>query len=72
MKTGCGSVWLERCLREAEVASSNLVTPIKKCLGNKAFFVAYITPRTICDKYQNVIVSGASVKELNVAVAFFK
>ena len=24
---GCGSVWLERCLREAEVASSNLVTP---------------------------------------------
>ena len=26
--TGCGSVWLERRLREAEVASSNLVTPI--------------------------------------------
>ena len=27
-QSGCGSVWLERCLREAEVASSNLVTPI--------------------------------------------
>lgn len=26
--TGCGSVWLERRLREAEAASSNLVTPI--------------------------------------------
>ena len=25
---GCGSAWLERRLREAEVASSNLVTPI--------------------------------------------
>ena len=25
---GCGSVWLERRLREAEAASSNLVTPI--------------------------------------------
>ena len=28
--TGCGSVWLERRLREAEAASSNLVTPIRK------------------------------------------
>lgn len=29
---GCGSVWLERCLREAEVACSNHVTPIvEKC-----------------------------------------
>ncbi len=26
--TGCGLVWLERRLREAEVASSNLVTPM--------------------------------------------
>ena len=34
--TGCGLVWLERRLREAEVASSNLVTPIKKC--RKALF----------------------------------
>ena len=25
--TGCGSVWLERHLREVEAASSNLVTP---------------------------------------------
>ena len=27
--TGCGSAWLERRLREAEVASSNPATPIK-------------------------------------------
>ena len=26
-KSGCGSVWLERYLREVEAASSNLVTP---------------------------------------------
>ncbi len=26
--TGCGSAWLERRLREAEVASSNPATPI--------------------------------------------
>ena len=26
--TGCGSVWLERRLREAEAAGSNPVTPI--------------------------------------------
>ena len=25
--SGCGSVWLERRVRDAEVASSNLVTP---------------------------------------------
>lgn len=25
--TGCGSVWLERRVRDAEAASSNLVTP---------------------------------------------
>jgi hypothetical protein len=25
---GCGSVWLERCVRDAEVAGSNPVTPI--------------------------------------------
>ena len=34
MTSGCGSVWLERCLREAEVASSNLVTPTKKTKDN--------------------------------------
>ena len=27
-KSGCGSVWLERYLREVEAASSNLVTPM--------------------------------------------
>ena len=27
MTSGCGSVWLERYLREVEAASSNLVTP---------------------------------------------
>ena len=27
--SGCGSVWLERFLREEEAASSNLVTPSK-------------------------------------------
>ena len=36
--TGCGSVWLERRLREAEVASSNLVTPIEKYRGYRYFF----------------------------------
>ena len=30
--SGCGSVWLERHLREVEAASSNLVTPIKLCI----------------------------------------
>ena len=28
--SGCGSVWLERYLREVEAACSNHVTPIKK------------------------------------------
>ncbi len=38
--TGCGSVWLERRLREAEVASSNLVTPIGKSTDSVgAYFV---------------------------------
>ena len=36
-KSGCGSVWLERYLREVEAASSNLVTPmITKPLDYKA------------------------------------
>ena len=26
-KSGCGSAWLERCVRDAEVAGSNPVTP---------------------------------------------
>ena len=30
--SGCGSVWLERHLREVEAASSNLVTPIYLCI----------------------------------------
>ena len=35
--SGCGSVWLERYLREVEAASSNLVTPmITKPLDYKA------------------------------------
>ncbi len=40
IKSGCGSVWLERHLREVEVASSNLVTPIKKAvpIGTALFF----------------------------------
>ena len=29
-ESGCGSVWLERHLREVEAASSNLVTPTKQ------------------------------------------
>ena len=33
--SGCGSVWLERRLREAEAASSNLVTPTWKKSVNK-------------------------------------
>lgn len=32
--SGCGSAWLERRLREAEVASSNPATPMRKrCRG---------------------------------------
>ena len=39
--TGCGSVWLERRLREAEAASSNLVTPTEEISRNvNLFFVA--------------------------------
>ena len=36
---GCGSVWLERYLREVEAASSNLVTPMKKHRRFAVFFV---------------------------------
>ena len=35
-KTGCGSVWLERHLREVEAASSNLVTPTNLTESNTA------------------------------------
>ena len=40
--SGCGSVWLERCLREAEAASSNLVTPMKKRVLAALFFIGII------------------------------
>ena len=41
---GCGSAWLERRLREAEVASSNPATPIVKSLIFKDFiFLCYIS-----------------------------
>ena len=33
--TGCSSAWLERCVRDAEVAGSNPVTPIIR--GNGPF-----------------------------------
>ncbi len=36
--SGCGSVWLERRLREAEAASSNLVTPTKKGIRKDSLF----------------------------------
>ena len=35
-ETGCGSVWLERHLREVEAASSNLVTPTNLTESNTA------------------------------------
>ena len=35
---GCGSAWLERRLREAEVASSNPATPIQKVLDFQGLF----------------------------------
>ena len=36
--SGCGSVWLERRVRDAEAASSNLVTPTyDEALGNIRF-----------------------------------
>ncbi len=55
LRSGCGSVWLERRLREAEAASSNLVTPTKaigqmRDIGSVAFlcpkyvFIAYVFP----------------------------
>lgn len=43
--TGCGSVWLERRLREAEAASSNLVTPIEKSTD---FVGAFFILRQTC------------------------
>ena len=33
-KSGCGSVWLERCVRDAEAGGSNPLTPT-------IFFVLY-------------------------------
>ena len=46
LAAGCGSVWLERHLREVEAASSNLVTPIyliirkhRRITGSAVFFV---------------------------------
>ena len=44
VSTGCGSVWLERRLREAEAASSNLVTPIvrKRNQQSAGFFFGFI------------------------------
>ena len=41
---GCGSAWLERRLREAEVASSNPATPIHcKVLDFQGLFLYYIS-----------------------------
>ena len=40
---GCGSAWLERRLREAEVASSNPATPIQKVLDFSRTFLCYIS-----------------------------
>ena len=43
-KPGCGSVWLERYIRDVEAASSNLVTPINKRgvpLGMPLLFIAF-------------------------------
>ena len=40
--SGCGSAWLERRLREAEVASSNPATPIHcKVLDFQGLFLLY-------------------------------
>ena len=36
--SGCGSAWLERRLREAEVASSNPATPIHAKMPNLCFY----------------------------------
>jgi hypothetical protein len=46
MVTGCGSAWLERRLREAEVASSNPATPIHGkmptlCFQREGIFFVY-------------------------------
>ena len=39
---GCGSAWLERRLREAEVASSNPATPILKSLIFRDFIFLHM------------------------------
>ena len=46
MSSGCGSVWLERRLREAEAASSNLVTPTWRwrILRNQNPFLLLLIP----------------------------
>ena len=42
--SGCGSAWLERRLREAEVASSNPATPIHcKVLDFQGLFLCYVS-----------------------------
>ena len=40
--SGCGSAWLERRLREAEVASSNPATPILKSLIFRDFIFLHM------------------------------
>ena len=35
-KSGCGSVWLERCVRDAEAGGSNPLTPTIFLLFSKA------------------------------------
>ncbi len=49
-KSGCGSVWLERHLREVEVASSNLVTPIKNRAVHNALPFSFARKRN--DDYE--------------------
>ena len=39
-KSGCGSAWLERCVRDAEVAGSNPVTPTRNQISSSRLFVA--------------------------------
>ncbi len=49
--SGCGSVWLERHLREVEAASSNLVTPIIKIPQNHRFCGIFALYELVIESY---------------------
>ena len=61
---GCSSVWLERCVRDAEVAGSNPVTPIDhKSLLQRALWRGMrldLNPRSLPDTTTAIAARGAN------------